>query len=151
MWRQDTLVTILLAPKHFVYSLLPFSPPLYYVQLQWKKTVAFKLTLRPQSRYYIYSTDTWWEVDDTHSPAVLAWGLAEAILNAGADHAEWKTPVWHSYTDHKRLNGYWKALRSVWDSWKYSRHASWRMVVGVWKENICACAIDIMNNSLCEH
>ena len=39
--------------------------------------MALKLTLKPQSQCYIYLADAWWALDDTDSPAVLAWGLAE--------------------------------------------------------------------------
>lgn len=74
-------------------------------------------------------------MDDTHSPAVLAWGLAEAILNTGEDHAEWKTPVWLAYTDHKRLNGHCEALRSVWEL-KIMQTCLWWMMVLVYAKKI---------------
>lgn len=73
-------------------------------------------------------------MDDTHSPAVLAWGLSEAILNTGEDHAEWKTPVWLAYTDHKRLNGHCKALRSVWELKIMQTCLWWMMVLGYAKK-----------------
>lgn len=51
-----------------------------------------------------------------------AWLRCESYTEL-RDNAEWKTPVWFAYTDHKRLSRHWEALRSVLSSWKYCRHA----------------------------
>lgn len=122
----------------------PSFHPLYEIPGTEDRTLpmAFKLTLKPQRRY-IYPADAWWALDDSDSPAVLAWGPGRgvrAILNKRIN-TEWKTPVRLACTEHRRLSGHWEAQVSV------RQLKIFQMCLTI---AVCVCAINTMNNSLGE-
>ena len=111
-----------------VLSVLPPSFHPLYVNLRIEDgtlRMAFKLTPKPQSQCYIYLTDARWALDDTDSPAVLAWGpgwgvratLDKRIMQKGKHLSGLVAQNTGRWVDTERHSGQCEAAGNIYTFW----------------------------------